>query len=1010
LISAFVVSKSADFSAGLSAALSQYFDIAESPANGNSRRADVIIYQFEPDELADISAVEAAVSRGEGGTKLFLELPQRQLENDSDLESYASAIVDIAERHGGRVVPLVQKFQRWNPERMFEEGLPSKRGFKAIAKEVHNVQQNSASPGEQGARSYVKMLARKIARTRLIREKSVARDAKGAAQEARRSLFQTAAEPSDSTAGPLKVFISAPSDAFAAGLIAAFRDRTRKHNSRPVNPVARTAADAIIYAFDPDALHDPAYLDEQRRAIDADTAVTKIFLQVIPTADKASAIEKAEAGNFAITDLANAGRGYLIPLTSKLRRWDLNQMVGADGLPSLDGYRSIAGAIGKIVSRESVRVQLGERAPDDETSTDEKSAKDILKEIRWPNSRLPKIIKRPFGLPNLLEFADWKITFPTNPQWGMTDFSFPMDWAMPGPNRSWQSYFLGLEFLGPALSYYFLVAGRQPFEKWKLIESGLREHNVDAEILFRRAEQIIVDFAENNSPSAPQAVRAWHEGTVCRRVTILLIYLLCCKVASQRGVPVNEAALKSAYRSVLDCIELLRSDSIYIKAGNHGVRQDSLLIISSLLLSGAGYGAAVLREGVERLIEYQLKRAVSSDGVWLENSLGYHCMIMGTLSRIVADLRDANQDGQLNEADAIAEPISAAVRKMLTFAEALVKSDGVMPPLGDSEPAEYLPAIELAQQQLLAPGSKDQPEEKFRLRERSRDTFFFPDAGYFVSHTEKPIVPTSSEMIFFANYSTPKHKHADDLSVVFIRGASDLLLDGGTYNKEISDKIRNAARFDPASHNTYRVNGKGYPMRTVRSAKPAGLSKHWSETEWAAAAGFNSAYPDGEVVRYAIHLRHRHAAIVFDILKSKSDAAATFEQFWHVSPSFVPPSGVTPDTKALLFSSETEGALSVAFDPSEAAVAVERGNEDNPIGWAMIEARMVVSNPYIRRARTMKSGTMAAFFQWSEGPPKEPPTISIEAHGKKSWMIAGSGQGTSFRFEIGERGVICHSL
>ena len=198
---------------------------------------------------------------------------------------------------------------------------------------------------------------------------------------------------------------------------------------------------------------------------------------------------------------------------------------------------------------------------------------------------------------------------------------------------------------------------------------------------------------------------------------------------------------------------------------------------------------------------------------------------------------------------------------------------------------------------------------------------------------------------------------------MFARGTTDLLIDGGTYNKEISDTVRNSARYDPASHSTFRVNGAGYPLRMPKGARRAGLTGQWQGDGWAAARGFNEAYEDARVERTAIHLKRHHAVIVFDTLSSKTRRPACFDQFWHIAPDFTPKE---KGQRNWTCASSKNGTLLVAFDSEEAACNAGFGGPDNPIAWTMLlDDDRIVPTPYLQRTKELQTGQMASLFQWT---------------------------------------------
>jgi len=518
--------------------------------------------------------------------------------------------------------------------------------------------------------------------------------------------------------------------------------------------------------------------------------------------------------------------------------------------------------------------------------------------------------------------------------------------------------------------------------------------------VFAKLSFIIGDFVRGNPPTAPANQRAYFQGTICRRVRVILTFLLCCKKRAKRGFPIDGDDLKLAVQHLVQCFEMLRSDEVYPKAGNHGVRQDALFILAGLLLPQLDYGITLMDIGIGRLKRHQLGKALSPDGVWLENSFGYHCLIINVLTTLAADLRIAGGP----ESDFIHD----ALKRMLPFAEALIKFDGSSPLIGDTAPERHFPTIAAARQEIALAEDREATAAPIALAEFRRDksTSYFPKAGYFVSHTYREMSQHASSVIFFATLSTPKHKHSDDLSVLFNHGATDLLIDGGTFNKEISDTVRNAARFDPGTHNTFRVNSQGYPLRPVPGMSAAGLAGVWEEAGWAAARGYNQAYPDGRIERTVIHLKAHHAVIVLDRLFSKTSREVLFEQFWHVSPDFSDVQqrqGFSP-----VFSSKRYGHLLCAFDAEGSAVSIESGSKENPIAWAMRPDKSIVPTPYVRRAITCHAGIAASLFQWSEVPGDM--LVTFECKDAETVQLNAKGIAFTSRYQIAKNAVICRSL
>jgi len=796
---------------------------------------------------------------------------------------------------------------------------------------------------------------------------------------------------------------------FARGLswalrLESLRLRYMRGSDITVRGARRNAAAVLIYGFDCAALDDPGYADRECAAIQNDRDKVKIFLQLMAPARHGPVRAEIDRKNQTIEAMARRSGAHMVWVTDLLHSGRTARMTKA-GRPNLYGYLSIANAAMRKIKVQSLRSTVRERpkgAKASRSGSQTSSAaaipgiEQVLAALRWDQPALPATLGGVHGYESLGDFLDGMISFSSYRSWGKFPLGQPIDWSMAGANWTWQSAFNGLDFLRPALSFcYDFLRGHTRRD----IENLLRERGVSGADVLARVSFIIGDFVRNNPPTRPANQRAYFQGTICRRVKVLLIFLICFKHAADRGLPLNREEFTLAFQNLFDSFEILRSDETYPRAGNHGVRQDVLFIVAGLLLPKLAYGQELMRLGMDRLQHQQFDRALSKDNVWLENSFGYHCLIMNVLTALAADLRTAKGPA--------ADDIHDVLRRMLPFVEGLIKCNGDAPLIGDTAPRHAFSLLTDVKRELeLAEGKSDATTTALHSFARAKDTYYFPDAGYFASHTHRAMDETSSSAIFFANLSTPKHKQSDDLSVVFSRCSRDLLVDGGTYNKEVSDTVRNTARYDPASHNTFRVNGGGYALRIGKGARPAGLDGLWEGDGWAAAQGHNNAYPDARIVRLVIHLKQRHALIVLDRLASKTSPDVLFEQFWHLSPDLagVPRKGAEPWT----FSSRGNGNLLIAFDAEGAVPTLEFGGADNPIAWLMLSEDETVPTPYLRRAMRMKEGVMASFFQSSDRTGDV--AVQLVPGSRNGIEIAAKGVDFACRFWAGSDRVECLSL
>jgi hypothetical protein len=723
---------------------------------------------------------------------------------------------------------------------------------------------------------------------------------------------------------------------------------------------SRASANVLVYAFDAEAMNASGHDDDRVREIGADRAPVKIFLQLPPHPIHGVTLADIDGKNRRIESMARRCGAHLV-IMSDLMRSGAARRLTRSGRPNALGYLSIAHVINRIVKTHLLREAL----PDSLAQTSHPPNADaVLDAIAWSEPSLPESLEAVYSREMIQAFADGVVFFPSFPGWGRYKLADPIDWGMEGANWSWQSYFTGLEFVRPALAYWRDAAHGRANERERIAEM-LKERGLTPNDLFFRASKIIAEFARANPPTKPANQRAYLQGTICRRVKALLAFLVCCGTARRMGLSIDREDLELAIKIFSDSMEILKDEDAYPSGGNHGVRQDALFVAAGLVMPGDPYARSLLELGTDRLRRLQLRLALSKDGVWKENSFGYHCVVMNVLRMLASDLRRAGRQE--------AAMLHEALEKMETFVEALIRPDGYGPLLGDTAPRRYGFALEETKVELAAAGRTQAERAATSPATRRMDTYYFPDSGYFASHSSRALDENGSTAIFCATLSgRPKHKQSDDLSVIFARGSMDLLIDGGTFNKEISDTVRNCARYDPASHNSFRVNGAGYPLRAPKGARRAGLAGFWRGEGWAAARGFNRAYEDGGVERTIIHLKRHHALIVLDELTSKSQKPARFDQFWHFAPGLEAKDAGS--SRHWVFSARG-GLFLAGFDAEEAPCALGKGGPDEPIAWTMLmDGGGIAPTPYLRRTKELTAGRMASIFQWSN----RSATIEIE--------------------------------
>ena len=725
-------------------------------------------------------------------------------------------------------------------------------------------------------------------------------------------------------------------------------------------------ADLRILCAWPGAASDLAALRKTatRLAKDDDTAIVVVEAPD-PLGDRFAA-EDLDAWNAQLKATADDLGGHFVPIRSKFLRWGPRECLEADFRPSQRGAKSIANAIAKLVVREQASASISdedvtltcartgqslrELLETDPAAADEllismcSSAAEARPGFFWSDQPInsKESNSKEYdqeGIEAMMSLAGGFIAFPARLGWPRIALGqgTNVDWTQTGPDRSWQSMFLALEFLA------------QPLDAvWKLLSSG--PASLDgrsapvADVALTKALQVFGDFQKNNPPHDPVTPRIWHEGTASRRLRALFALLSCCILARHESLMMADGALARIGLEIARTAHLLSSEATYIEAGNHGVRQDYGLYTIGRILSGSAEAVHFRALALRRLDERQLKKCLSADSVWLEHSTGYHGLV---LDYLITMERTARQTGDTDASDILRVYIS----RMSRFFDLMLLPNKTVMMIGDTA---------------------SHRQDRGARRVASYETVpnyetvgMFPDAGYMICRPPHDGDDTGIHLAFYANLKSSKHKQADDLSIFLQEGLTPWLVDGGTINKETSDPRRNAARFDPGAHSTYRVNGGGYSFNR-RSADEVGFISTHEHEDWCGACAVNRLYEGGEVTRFVVYVAEQRLVVAIDHLLAKGDGSAKFEQFWHLAPGSV----ITP----------REGGFLAVQDgyPTHLNIAVDsaaddswdqwEGGEGRPLGWTMTGWNKVVPNPVLRRSFASKERWCATAFELDRMP------------------------------------------
>jgi uncharacterized heparinase superfamily protein len=274
--------------------------------------------------------------------------------------------------------------------------------------------------------------------------------------------------------------------------------------------------------------------------------------------------------------------------------------------------------------------------------------------------------------------------------------------------------------------------------------------------------------------------------------------------------------------TLLACLRGLWLHGRYLAANLEYASPNNHLLLEAKALAMAGTLFPEFHEACRwqavglRIVDAEVQRQVSADGVHLEQSMLYHRVIASELLELLIVLKD-------NGVSAPA-PVVEAFSRMLVFEQALTKPDGALPLIGDSTLTDsYLryDALLGGAALLRRPDwlSGRQPDDAtawllgperltwlYQLRARKNETIgsqSFPAGGYCVLRQADRYLVFDCGPVGYP--PAPGHGHADALSFEVFADGHTWLVDPGVYSYHLGAQWRRYFK-GTSAHNTVTVD------------------------------------------------------------------------------------------------------------------------------------------------------------------------------------------------------------
>ncbi|AFQ48279.1 heparinase II/III family protein [Burkholderia cepacia] len=440
-------------------------------------------------------------------------------------------------------------------------------------------------------------------------------------------------------------------------------------------------------------------------------------------------------------------------------------------------------------------------------------------------------------------------TYPFS-SYGHLEVSMPINWSLGDPGRhnlSWQLH--SLPFLRD-LACAFSETGEHRY--------------IDC------ANSIVNDWLDGNTQAPFPSVFSWNDHSTAFRLNSLAYYFAFLL----KSKPLDRSVLELLSLIAERHMRVLLCDNFYERGTNHGLDQAYALyqasrIFSFLICSSEAHSVSLSR------LEYELNKSFSSEHVHIENSPEYHCVIMNSTLQI-------NSVVESMEGRSLLGDTKEFVRGALNYLSAIIRPDGLLPPLGDTEvkPSRFkfdwlsgFPGFDQYKHAINcgADGKADSACHKF-----------FPESGYAVlrgaldrfSYADRP------HLIFKCGFLSHYHRQDDDNHILVYAYGEEWLTDGGLYKHDHGDPQREHMR----SHFAHSVIAPvGARAQRTHCPEPVPrITSCASNGRVANVSGFTSMFEGFEWDR-ALRYDGVGEFVVSDSIRKTSAASdVEYEQFWQI--------------------------------------------------------------------------------------------------------------------------------
>lgn len=369
---------------------------------------------------------------------------------------------------------------------------------------------------------------------------------------------------------------------------------------------------------------------------------------------------------------------------------------------------------------------------------------------------------------NAVKFSDWD------------------DWEQdPLNNRSWQWRLNWLSFLSYLMAYHRASAD-------------------DAVLGFAcDAIQSWLDTYLKTDTTYPFEF-IWHDHATALRAEQLVLFVYYCREQAPEWASMHDDFLAYLEQALVVHGQWLAKDSFYSEHTNHGLEQARVLLLLGTVFEGEQ--AREWQKTAIGRISSELSFAFTDEGVHVENSPAYHIFVFKVFLGIIKDYPEevlGDLAGQFNQFSA----------KALSFITHILRPDGKLPPIGDTE---QLPTSDAYRETF---GHTQEYQYFLYALTQGKQGIVpptlnrvYPQSGYAIFRDQWPTkehYQSAFHLITKVGCSSRYHHQQDEGHISLFAGGEDWLIDSGLYNYINTDPVRKYMRTRPG-HNVPIISHASY--------------------------------------------------------------------------------------------------------------------------------------------------------------------------------------------------------